>query len=77
MLVFLYLTTIAFSFTSTVATHLHQAETIMHTNVQFSAEDTKIISGLFSYSRQNLIKENKIFYKLMESKKNLYGGAIK
>lgn len=73
----LYLTTATFSFTSTVATHLHQDETIMHMNLQFSAEDTKTISGLLSYSRQNLVKENEIFYKLVESKNNLYGHGIR
>jgi len=56
VLFLLYLTTIAFSVTSTVATHFHQAETIMHMNVRFFAEDTKILSGLYSYSIQNLVK---------------------
>lgn len=43
VLLFIYLTTAAFSFTSTVATHSHQAETITHVNVQFSTEDSDII----------------------------------
>lgn len=59
VLLLLYLTTVAFAFTSTVATRLHQAGTIMHMNMRFSAEDTKIISGLFSYSRQNWLKKMK------------------
>lgn len=61
----LYLTTVAFSFTSAVETHLDQEETIMHMNLQFSVENAKIISELLSHSRQNLVKENEIFYKLV------------
>lgn len=42
----------------------------MSVNVWFSAQDTKMISGLFSFPRQNLPEaENEGFYGLMESMK--------
>lgn len=44
---------------------MDQDEIIIHMNLQFSAENAKIISGLLSYSRQNLVKEKEIFYKLV------------
>lgn len=42
----------------------------MSVNAWFSAQDTKMISGLFSSPRQNVTEaENKGFYGLVESKK--------